>query len=171
MDNLKIKKMRNFKPVLSMVIIVILSACTVGVNKDLLSGLSYSYKGLSVEDAYLTLDNEKYNSNEVEYGKKVYIVLNGVEGYVLEEGKAKIGCKIEVKDSEGNVVLSADDAFAAYSNEGIDPKQAEILNISLTIGSPLEADKEYDWEALFWDKNGEGTINTKIKVKVVPESE
>lgn len=159
--------MKNIDTVLSIIVIAVLSSCSVGVNKDLLTGLSYSYKGLSVEDAYLSVDNKKYTSNEIEYGKKVFVVLTGVQGYKLSNGKVKIGCRINVADSEGNVVLSNEDAFASLSEEGYDPAEAEVLNASLTVGTPLEVGKEYDWEVLFWDKNGEGTINTEIKVKIV----
>ena len=159
--------MKNVCILLYVLIIALLSACSVGVNKDLLTGLSYSYKGLSVEDVYLTMDNEKLSSNELEYGKTAYIILSGVEGFVPENGRVRIGCKIELTDAAGNIVLSADDAYAAYDEEGFDPEEAGMLNISLTIGTPIEPGNEYNWKAHFWDKNDEGIINTEIDVKII----
>ncbi len=152
-------------------IIALISACTVGVNKDLLTGLSYSYKGLSVEDAYLTVDNKKLSSNELEYGKKAYIILSGVEGFETDNGRVRIGCNIQLADAAGNIVLSADDAYAAFDEEGFDPEEVGMLNISLTIGTPIEAGNEYNWKAHFWDKNGEGEIDTEINIKIVSPGE
>lgn len=163
--------MKYLRLLSTLFIICFLSTCSVGVNKDLLTGLSYSYKGLSLEDAYLTVDNEKIKTNEIEYGKKVSIVLSGVKGYDLEDGKVRIGCKIVVSDNEGNALISADDAFAASHEGGLTPKEAEMLKTGLSIGKPLEIDKEYKWETLFWDKNGKGTIDTEITIKVIPRSE
>ncbi|UCH14365.1 MAG: hypothetical protein JSV22_14860 [Bacteroidales bacterium] len=163
--------MQNLKLLSTFFIICLLCTCSVGVNKDLLTGLSYSYKGLSLEDAYLSVDNEEIKTNEIEYGKKVNIVLTGVKGYDLDDGKVDIGCKITVSDNEGNALISADDAFAASHEGGLTPDQAEMLNTSLTIGKPLAINNEYKWETLFWDKNGKGTISTEITIKVIPRSE
>ncbi len=163
--------MKNLKFLSACFMICFLSTCSVGVKKDSLTGLSCSYKGLSLEDAYLTVDNEEIKTNEIEYGKKVSIVLTGVEGYDLDGGKVKLGCKIVVSDMEGNAVISADDVFAASHEGGLKPGEAEMLNASLTVGKPLEIDKQYKWETLFWDKNGKGTINTEITLKVIPRSE
>jgi hypothetical protein len=163
--------MRNFKFFLALLLIYFLSRCSVGVNKDLLTGLTYSYKGLSLEDAYLAIDNTKLKTNEIEYGERVNIILSGVKGYELDNGKVKIGCKIVVSDSEGNAVISADDAFAASYEGGLALEDAEVLSTALTVGKPLEIGKEYTWKSLFWDKNGKGTINTEIKIKIIPMSE
>lgn len=163
--------MKHLKFLFSLSFIFILNTCNVGVNKDLLTGLTYSYKGLSLEDAYLTLDDEELKTNEIEYGKKVNIVLTGIKGYELDEGKVKIGCKIVVNDNEGETVLSADDAFSASYAGGLDPEDAEVLSTALTVGKPLEIGKEYTWKSLFWDKNGKGTITTEIKIKIIPRTE
>jgi hypothetical protein len=163
--------MRNFKFFLALLLIYFLSRCSVGVNKDLLTGLTYSYKGLSLEDAYLVIDNIKLKTNEIEYGERVNIILSGVKGYELDNGKVEIGCKIVVSDSEGNAVISADDVFAASYEGGLAPEDAEVLSTALTVGKPLEIGKEYTWKSLFWDKNGKGTINTEIKIKIIPMNE
>jgi len=163
--------MKNLKLLSGLLFIFFLSTCNVGVKKDLLTGMSYSNKGLSLEDAYLTVDDDELKTNEIEYGKKVNIVLTGVKGYELGDGKVKIGCKIVVSDNEGKAVLSADDAFAASYEGGLAPEDAEVLSTSLTVGKPLEIGKEYTWKSLFWDKNGKGTINTEIKIKIIPRSE
>jgi hypothetical protein len=163
--------MKHLKFLFVVLFIFFLSTCNVGVNKDLLTGLTYSYKGLSIEDAYLTVDNDELKTNEIEYGKKVNIVLTGVKGYELGNGKVKIGCKIDVSNTEGKSVLSADDAFAASYEGGLAPEDAEVLSTALTVGKPLEIGKEYTWKSLFWDKNGKGTIATEIKIKIIPRIE
>jgi hypothetical protein len=163
--------MKNLKFLFVVLFICFLSTCSVGVNKDLLTGLTYSHKGLSLEDAYLTVDNDELKTNEIEYGKKVNIVLTGVKGYELDNGKVKIGCKIDVSDTEGKSVLSADDAFSASYEGGLAPEDAEVLSTALTVGKPLEIGKEYTWKSLFWDKNGKGTIATEIKIKIIPRTE
>jgi len=163
--------MKHLKFLFALLLIYMLSTCNVGVNKDLLTGLTYSYKGLSLEDAYLTVDNNELKTNEIQYGKKVNIVLTGVKGYELDKGKVKIGCKIVVNDNEGKTVLSADDVFTASYEGGLNPEDAEVLSTALTVGKPLEIGKEYTWTSLFWDKNGKGTITTEMKIKIAPRTE
>ena len=163
--------MKNLKCLFALLFIYFLTSCSVGVNKDLLTGLSYSYKGLSLEDAYINVDNDELKTSEIEYGKRVNIVLTGVKGYKLDNGKVKIGCRIAVRDNKGNAIISADDAFAESYEGGLAPEDAEVLSTSLLIGKPLEIGKEYTWENLFWDKNGKGKINTEIKIKIIPKSE
>ncbi len=163
--------MKHLKFLFALSFIYMLSTCNVGVNKDLLTGLTYSYKGLSLEDAYLTIDNDELKTNEVQYGKRVNIVLTGIKGYELDNGKVKIGCKIVVNNNEGEAVLSEDDAFSASYAGGLAPEDAEVLSTALTVGKPLEIGNEYTWKSLFWDKNGKGTINTEIKIKIIPGAE
>ncbi len=162
--------MKNLKLFYALLLIYFLSACSAGVNKDLLTGLTWSYKKLSLEEAYISIDNDKLETSEIEYGRRVNIVLAGVSGYELDNGKVQIGCKIAVSDSEGNVIISADDAFSASYEGGLTPEDAEILNTSLVIGKPLEIGKEYTWVTHFWDKNGKGTIDTEIKITIIPRS-
>ncbi len=163
--------MKNLKLFYALLFIYFLSACNAGDNRDILTGLTWSYKKLNLEEAYITIDNDKLETSEIEYGKRINIVLAGVSGYELDNGKVQIGCKIAVSTSEGKVIISADDAFSASYEGGLTPEDAETLNTSLVIGKPLEIGKEYTWVTHFWDKNGKGTIDTEIKIKIIPRSE
>jgi hypothetical protein len=163
--------MKKLNSVLYLFIIALIGACTVGVNKDLLTGLSYSYNGISVEDAYLSVDNVKLSSNEIEFGKTLNITLTGVDGLEPVNGRVKIGCKIEVTDADGNIILANEDLYAVYDEEGFDPEEASVLNLTLTLGDPMEPGSEYNWKSHFWDKNGEGIIDTEIDIKIISVGE
>lgn len=164
--------MKKLNPVLCFFFsAIIIGACTVGVNKDLLTGLSYSYNGISVEDAYISVDNVKLSTNEVEFGKTLNITLTGVDGLEQVNGRVKLGCKIEVTDADGNILLSNEDLYASYDEEGFDPERASVLYLTLTLGDPLEPGSEYNWKSHFWDKNGEGIIDTEIDIKIIAAGE
>jgi len=148
-------------------LIFAITACSVGVNKDLMTGLKVSNTGLSYEDSYLVVDNAKLTSNEVEMQSTVYLYVEGAEGFVEDEGKVYVGCKMLVLDMNNDTLYASDDLFEAYDADGFLAQTiSEGLNANLTIGAPLGSGQTYAWKVKFWDKSGSGVINAEAELRV-----
>jgi len=160
--------MRAATPLYFFFMILIFTGCnfSAGVNKDLVTGLSYSNNGFSVSNVYFVgPDNTPLKSNKVAVGTMVAIVIEGIENYELKDEKAFPGLSLTVTDDQGATVLSNDDLFA--DNAGYSTTDAAILRGTLTVGDPMVAGKTYHVKLNAWDKNKmENTITAEIDVDV-----
>ncbi|HMQ61780.1 MAG TPA: hypothetical protein PKE06_13995 [Flavilitoribacter sp.] len=143
------------------------TGCQVGVNKDLTTGLSYSYKGLGAEEVFLSKDNQLFKSSDFPMGSQVVMHFSGVNGFKAVEGKVYPGLSIRVTDGSGAAVIDAPDLFTQYDAEGLDPEIAAELSGNITIGDPMVSGGEYLWEVKVWDKKGDGTINASMNFTAV----
>ena len=146
-----------------------LTACnfSAGKKKDFSTGLSVSNSGLSLDEAYLVgPDNTALNTNEVAMNSKIAIVAQGVENYVLKDGKAFPGLMLTVTDPEGIAVLDEPDLL--NNNEGYSPADAAILRGSVTVGSPMKSGEIYHVKMRIWDHNKpENEIIAEVDIKVL----
>ncbi len=142
------------------------TACQVGVSKDLTSGLTYTYKGLGVEEVYLLKDEVEFDDAAFPFGSKVYMQFSEVSGFKARDGKVFPGMSIKITDKEGSVILDAADLLAEFEEAGIDQEMAGELHGNITVGEPMEMGEEYTWTVKIWDKNGEGTIDAVMKFVV-----
>src|SRR5689334_15252423 len=104
--------MRKIKYLVLVVYTVVLCSCnfSAGTKKDFGTGLSYSYKGFSVDEVLLVgPDNTAMSDNEVELGSKVALVAQGLGNYVMKDGKAFPGLMLSVADNNGSYVLNEAD--------------------------------------------------------------
>ena len=133
---------------------VIFSSCTFskGVKKDLATGLSTSYNGLTIDDIYLAdTDGKHFGDNKITMGSKLAVVATGVDYFAEKEGKVFPGCSILLTDKAGKEILSLPDAFADLDG-GVSPEQAETLQASLNTGDPMLVGETYKLHVLFFDK-------------------
>lgn len=137
--------------------LLLLTACngssfSKGVKKDITTGLSSSYNGLSVTDIYLTDDKgNKMSDNHVTLGNALLVVASGVENYKLVNGKAYPGCSIILTDKNKNELLNLQDAFARLS-DGLPAAEATELKATLNTGAPMQAGETYKLYVHFYDK-------------------
>ena len=146
---------------------IVLISCAVGVKKDLMTDLTVSNNGLSYEDVYLSSDGKRLQDNKFVMNQKIFIQLEGVDGFNLKENMAYPGASILVTDKSGNVVLDLKDLFEQYSEIGVKSEDAALLSASLNIGTPMVAGMEYTLVSRFWDKNGDGDITCELGFSVV----
>lgn len=146
--------MKNFALII-MLISTSMVACNFskGVKKDLTTGLSTSYNGFSLDDAYLTDENgNRLNTNEIQLGSLIIVEATGVDYYTVKDGMVFPGCTILLTDKSKNEILNLPDAFADMT-EGTPASEAEILRARLTTGSPMEVGETYSLDVRFFDKN------------------
>jgi hypothetical protein len=145
------------------------SACnfSVGTNKDLATGLSYSYNGFRVERVVpVGADNTVMGNNEVVLNTQVAIVVEGLNNYELKGDKAFPGLMMTVTDKSGVAVISEADLFSE-SKEGYSAADASVLRATITIGNPMVSGETYHAKIRIWDKvKPENELTAEIDLKV-----
>lgn len=146
---------------------LILTACSVGANKDFNTGLSFSYNGFTVERVVLVgADNIIKSDNVVPINSAVAIAVEGLSGYTLKDEKAYPGLMLRVTDQSGVAVLDQADLFA--KGDGYAPADAAIIRGTIQVGNPMKAGETYHVLVRVWDKNNidnELTAEVDIEVK------
>lgn len=123
-----------------------------GVKKDLNTGLSASYNGISIDDIYLADSNEsKMNSNKISLGNKVMVLATGADNFTVEQGKVFPGCQIILTDKDKNELLNLPDAFANRDN-GVTPEETKNLKGIVYTGNPMVVGETYHLKVRFFDK-------------------
>lgn len=146
--------MKTISTLLSASSIFLLAACSfsTGTNKDLSTGLSYSYNGFSVEKVVL-VDSENLikTNNEVALDSKVDISVEGLINYTLKDNKAFPGLMLLVTDKQGNPVIEEADLFS--ESEGYSAEDASFLRGTVIVGNPMKSGETYHVKMRVWDKN------------------
>ncbi len=137
-----------------------------GVNKDLLSGLQVTNDGLTYEEAYLTVDDERTTASSFDLGTEVYMNFTGVDYFEEKDGMVFPGAMLVVVDKDGKEIMEQDDLFAQYSESGVTAEMAKAMFVSLIIGNPMESGESYSWYSKVWDKVGEGKIEGTLDFEV-----
>ncbi|NRF37419.1 hypothetical protein [Pedobacter foliorum] len=128
------------------------------------TGLKTVNSGLKLTDSYLTADGARMASNQVEIGKKIAVVFEGIDGFKATDGKVFPSLGIIVMDNANNVVLHYDDLLK--SETGYSEKDASVLSGSVVIGDPLKKGQSYKVVVSIADKKGEGSIASTVDLKV-----
>ncbi len=136
--------------------LLLIYACSFskGTKKDLVTGLSTSYNGFAISDAYLAAeDGSRLKSNKITLGTSIQIAVTGVENFVVKDGKVFPGCMILITDKQTNAeILKLDDAFADMA-DGTPEEKATLLHADLSTGNPMVAGTTYRLKTRFFDKN------------------
>jgi len=150
----------------SLLLLLVLSGCqfSKSIKKDLVSGMITKGDGLSCEDVYLSVNNEKTSGNSFNYGEQFFVNFNNIEGFTKENDNVFPGMKVIVVSSDGDTVLQTGDLYSGYA-EGIDLSPL-LLSSDLTVASPMRSTGEYILNINIWDKKGNGKFSAKFDFKV-----
>lgn len=148
--------------------LLLLVSCSVGVKKDLLSGLSIKYNGFAVQESYLVKNNKQTTDVKIKPGEKISLVFTGVTGFKEIDGKSYPGASIMVIDSKGKTVLEVADLFASYDSTGVGSKLVEeALSIEFTAPTTgSEKGDTYNWKSRVWDKKGTSELTCELNLEV-----
>jgi len=148
--------------------IIILNSCgmpNVGVKKDMSSGLTTTYTGITMESAALIMNDQEIHHNNIPLGQSFLVVNENVKGLVEKDGKVSIGCLLLISDENGNKVLNEADLFKG--NDLYNKNDVKLLRCTVNTGQPMEKEKKYDVVVRFWDKFGAGKIENKVAIRMV----
>jgi len=146
--------MIRFSSILSFAFLIIISSCqfSKGVKKDLMTGLSASYNGFTLDDIYLTTEEgQRLKDNSIALGSNIKVVATGVDNFEVKDGKVFPGCTIILTDKNKKELLNIPDAFADLKN-GATEIAARSLQAKLSTGKPMVAGETYHLYVRFFDK-------------------
>ena len=146
--------MIRFSSILSFAFLIIISSCkfSKGVKKDLMTGLSASYNGFTLDDIYLTTeDGQRLKDNSIALGSNIKVIATGVDNFEVKDGKVFPSCTIILTDKNKKELLNIPDAFADLK-EGATVSAARSLEAKLSTGNPMVAGETYHLYVRFFDK-------------------
>jgi hypothetical protein len=151
----------------ALVVLVALSGCqfSKSVKKDLLSGLLTTGDGLSCDNVYLSVNDEKTDRSTFIYGEEFHLNFSDIDGFKKENENVFPGMKIFVISKTGDTVLQTDDLYRDYTT-GMKFSPL-LLHSDITVGSPMKSKEEYTLDVKIWDKKGNGTFSGKLDFKVI----
>jgi len=135
------------------------------VNKDLVIGLTTKGDGLSCDNVYLSMNEEKIRRNTFTYGEKFYLNFETIEGFKKDADRVFPGMQLFVIDQAGDTVLIYNDLYADYT-DGITISPL-LLQTYLTVAKPIHSNNTYVLYVTIWDKRGEGTFTAKMDFDVI----
>lgn len=134
------------------------------VNKNLITGLITKGDGLSCEEVWLSLDDEKIERNTFIYGEIFVIHFSNMEGFAKEDNNVFPGMVMYVLDEAGDTAFQTEDMYASYLNGmNLSPLQ---LKATLTVGAPMHSNHKYTVVVKIWDKKDKGTFTAEMPFDV-----
>jgi hypothetical protein len=125
---------------------------SVGAKKDLNTGLSASYNGLSADNIFLAGANDSaLTNNEVVLGSKVKIIADGVDNFKVVDNKVFPGCTILLLSAANDSIIFIPDAYQDLT-DGKAANEANYLTASLNTGDPMQVNGTYLLKVKFYDK-------------------
>lgn len=150
-----------------LVIVFAFSGCEFNksVRTDLITGLTIKGDGLSSENVFLSVNDEKVSRTTFVYGEEFFVNFSNMDGFKKVDGKVFPGIKFDVINKKGDTVMHTDDLYKKYDVDGISISPL-MLTTNLTIGRPVTSNDDYSMHIKIWDKKGTGTITAKMAFNV-----
>jgi hypothetical protein len=134
------------------------------VKKDLVSGLTSTGSGLTCEEVYLKVNDERTDRNSFIYGEVVNLVFEDIKGFKQENGKSFPKMQIVVTSFSGDTVFVADNLYSEYT-DGMNFSPLQLIG-DLTVAAPIKSGAEYLLTVIIKDRKGSGTLASKLKFSV-----
>jgi hypothetical protein len=135
------------------------------VNKDLITGLITKGDGLSCEEVWLSVDDEKIERNTFVYGEIFYLHFNNMEGFRKVEENVFPGMLMGVTDEAGDTIFQTENMYSDYLN-GMNFSPL-LLKANLTVGSPMHSNHKYTVFIKIWDKKDKGTFTAEMPFNII----
>ena len=134
------------------------------MKKDFVSGLTSTGSGLTCEEVYLKVNDERTDRNSFIYGEVVNLVFEDVKGLKQENGKSFPKMQIIVNSLRGDTVFFADNLYSEYT-EGMNFSPLQLTG-DLTVAAPIKTGGEYLLTVIITDRKGAGIYLSKLKFSV-----
>ena len=83
----------------------------------------------------------------------------------VKDGKVSVGCSLRISDENGKVLFQDKDLFAG--NDVFEKEEATRLKCTINTGKPMEWEKNYNIQVIFWDKYGDGKIVNECTIRSI----
>jgi hypothetical protein len=138
---------------------------SVGIKKDLTTGLTAKYSNLEPEKVMLVMNDEVLNHTDIPLGESFMLVNDNVKGLKEKDGKVSVGCSLVIKDKNGKELLNEPDLLKG--DAGVFSKDVTYLKCTVSTGKPMEWEETYAVNVTFWDKNGTGKIENTVNIRAI----
>ncbi len=120
---------------------------------------------LSYKEIYLYSEQRRkvITDQMAHFNENIYILIEGLEGFVEEDGSLSVGLGMKVVEADGNLIIDEEDLLGegAYSFEQVHSQlSAHFILTGSQVKNPL------DVEIVVWDNNGEGQMNISTQVQI-----
>jgi hypothetical protein len=150
-------------------LLLFITACSgkksAGVKKDFNTGLTSTYSNMEPGSVLLMMNNEVLNHTDIPIGESFVLINENVTGMTVKEGKVSAGCSLRISDESGRVLLEQKDLFAGA--DVFAKEDATRLKCTVNTGSPMEWEKKYKIQVVFWDKYGDGKIVNECTIRSI----
>ncbi len=104
--------------------------------------------------------------NTLNAGEDIYMLFEGISGFVVEKNMVYPGLSVQVKDQTGAVVMNYADLFADLSEAGIPaPDLSELVSAQLTFPATMRESRA-KCEVTVWDKKGDGKVKATTEIEL-----
>jgi len=151
----------------AIIILASLAGCNFSksVEKDFITGLLTKGDGLSCDNVYLSVNDEKTKETTFIYGQKFKMNFDNISGFKKENSNVFPGMQIAVISRDGDTVLQSNDLYSEYT-DGLNLSPL-LLSATVTAASPITSGSEYTLFVTIWDKKEKGTFTGEVDFKVV----
>jgi hypothetical protein len=136
-----------------------------GVTKDLNTGLTAQYSNMQPKSIFLVMNNEVLGHTDIPLGERFVLVNDEIDGMIEKNGNVSAGCSLRISDEKGTILLEEKDLFAG--NDVFKRDSATRLKCTISTGKPMEWEKNYNIQVVFWDKYGTGKIINECTIRSI----
>jgi hypothetical protein len=136
------------------------------VHADLKTGIVTKGDGLSCEDVWISVDDQKIDRNTFVYGEMFLMHFSNMEGFKRENGNTFPGMYMWVMGESGDTVFKTEDLYSDYLN-GINLSPL-LLKANLTVGKPMHSNHKYKVFIKIWDKKDKGMFTAEMPFNIIP---
>ncbi|HCC70013.1 MAG TPA: hypothetical protein DEQ09_02520 [Bacteroidales bacterium] len=118
-------------------------------------------ENLSYKEVYLFSEGENkvLTQSTANYNENIYLIFEGLEGFVEENGMVFIGLGLKVMDSVGELIINKEDLIG---DSGLESSQVKERLFPSFIISDTIISNPVTYEITIWDKKGENKITASV---------
>ena len=120
---------------------------------------------LSYKEIYLYSEQrgKVITDQKARFNENIYILIEGLDGLVEENGSFSVGLGMKVSDADGNLIIDEEDLLgdSGYSYEQMHGQlSAHFILTGSQVLNPV------DVEIVVWDKHGDGKLNISTQLLI-----
>ena len=135
------------------------------IEVDPLTGAVFTVKGISYEKYEIKTETGSLISGpEVAIGETIVINIINPKGFCTDaDGVIFMGVGHETKEIGGRELDKVHNQYK--EGQSFPPNQTKTISIKFKVGPPMEANKNYDMKAHFFDTKGNGELFVEMPIK------